>query len=312
MSSTEAFSCTAVGSCVFFFFLGGHPWYALSNPFSSAATPTRKPFRGFRQSPLKAQPIKRKNGSTVRNDQQNIESTRSSCIPSSSSPPPRERPLATSMPGKLPSAKRPTARMPHTADAPCTPIAPTGSSIFRCRIQSFVSKARIPPTAPIKGASGGCTQAQVAVIATRDPKMPLAISSATMSLPLDLALVYSSAVVPPPAVAFIVVTPARVATIHLVWVIPKELPQLKPIQPHHSMKRPIKRLLEDEGLKSSGGRVPSKRPWRGPKTRIPINPFTAPTRCTGPLPAKSCTPNCASQPLADHTQCATNEYTSTA
>ena len=63
MSSTEAFSCTAVGSCVFFFFLGGHPWYALSNPFSSAATSTRKPFRGFRQSPLKAQPIKRKNGS---------------------------------------------------------------------------------------------------------------------------------------------------------------------------------------------------------------------------------------------------------
>lgn len=39
-------------------------------------------------------------------------------------------PKRTSMLGRLESAKRPTAMTPHIAAAPCTPTAPTGSSIF--------------------------------------------------------------------------------------------------------------------------------------------------------------------------------------
>lgn len=46
-----------------------------------------------------------------------------------------------SMLGRLESAKRPTAMTPHVAAKPCTPTAPTGSSIFN--LNSSLTKTSI-------------------------------------------------------------------------------------------------------------------------------------------------------------------------
>mmetsp|Transcript_55744 Transcript_55744/g.130047 ORF Transcript_55744/g.130047 Transcript_55744/m.130047 type:complete len:232 (-) Transcript_55744:503-1198(-) len=230
----------------------------------------------------------------------------SACAPNKLIPPPRKRPDCISIPGSVPSAKSPTARTPQIPEPPCTPTAPTGSSSLSWRIAAFTDNATREPTKPMIKASCGCTQAHGAVMATKDPKMPLATWSGR-TIPLVAIFVYSSAPTPPPAVALIVVTATLVATAHFWFVIPKVLPQLKPIQPHHNMKRPKRILAGEDGRKSFAGRVPSKRPILGPSHRIPQSPFIAPRRCTGPLPAKSCAPSTAIQPFSAQTQWATKE-----
>eukprot|EP00438_Fugacium_kawagutii_P001122 Skav218113 [mRNA] locus=scaffold759:221940:222485:+ [translate_table: standard] len=71
------------------------------------------------------------------------------------------------------------------------------------------------------------------------------------------------------------------------------------------MKSPNRMLAGDEGAKSLAGRVPSKRPVRGPTQRMATRPLMAPRRWTGPLPAKSWAPKLPSQPVSDQTQWAT-------
>ena len=61
------------------------------------------------------------------------------------------------------------------------------------------------------------------------------VTTITTALPTERKLDSKGTAIPPPPVELMVVTPALVATIHLLFVMPKELPQLKPIQPHQSL-----------------------------------------------------------------------------
>lgn len=53
------------------------------------------------------------------------------------------------------SANKPTDKRPHVAATACTPITPTGSSIFNFSIKNGDDIARRPPIAPMTKPSHG-------------------------------------------------------------------------------------------------------------------------------------------------------------
>mmetsp|Transcript_23981 Transcript_23981/g.33671 ORF Transcript_23981/g.33671 Transcript_23981/m.33671 type:complete len:130 (+) Transcript_23981:940-1329(+) len=120
--------------------------------------------------------------------------------------------------------------------------------------------------------------AQEAVVATREPRMPFTMSSTLISFHFVHAKLHKIATNPPPDVALMVVMAARVATTHFWPVIPKLEPQLKPIHPHQSMNSPNSMETGEDGLKELLGRVPSKRPVRGPNIKMATSPFIPPTK----------------------------------
>src|SRR5208337_4598384 len=72
-------------------------------------------------------------------------------------------------------AKNPAATSPHSPDAPCTAIAPEGSSMeIASSNTSTSSGVKKPATAPAKMASAGVASAAQAVDVTRPASQPLA------------------------------------------------------------------------------------------------------------------------------------------
>ena len=73
----------------------------------------------------------------------------------------------------VPSEKRPTQRVPSAPHIPCTPTAPTGSSILHTlSINSIPNTTTNPAKIPIIAADVGDTVSQLAVIPTRPAKEP--------------------------------------------------------------------------------------------------------------------------------------------
>ena len=73
----------------------------------------------------------------------------------------------------VPSAKRPTARTPHNPFAPCTEMAPTGSSTLSTFSTKYtLTHTSTPATSPMMAAFGALTNPLGAVIATRPARRP--------------------------------------------------------------------------------------------------------------------------------------------
>ena len=65
--------------------------------------------------------------------------------------------------------------MPHSPQAPCTEIAPTGSSMRSVRsTKKTDAQTRTPAAPPISTADGAVTKAQGAVMATSPASVPFA------------------------------------------------------------------------------------------------------------------------------------------
>mmetsp|Transcript_56305 Transcript_56305/g.174698 ORF Transcript_56305/g.174698 Transcript_56305/m.174698 type:complete len:227 (-) Transcript_56305:658-1338(-) len=208
------------------------------------------------------------------------------CTPSSSKPPPWKSPSRSGPAMSEDCEKRPTANKPQIPAVPCTPTAPTGSSKICQRTRALlVASAMAAPSPPTSSASRGVMAAQPAVMATRPERMPLT-TALTSTAPLVRQLVMAMPTRAPPMLALMVVTAMREAASHFKPVMPKVEPQLKPSQPHQSMKVPKMQFI-GFCIPNSPCRSGSQRPTLGPISHALTMPLTAPRRCTGPSPAKS-------------------------
>mmetsp|Transcript_20802 Transcript_20802/g.41916 ORF Transcript_20802/g.41916 Transcript_20802/m.41916 type:complete len:202 (-) Transcript_20802:25-630(-) len=152
-----------------------------------------------------------------------METQPSACTPSSTHPPPRNSPrLSMPMQGSG-AAKSPTASTPHAPAAPWTAKAPQGSSMRRRSRAKEARLERRAPSAPMTIDSQGVTTEQHAVMATSEPRMPVARCSTMM----ECACTSDSTIdaVAPAAAARIVVT----ATLAASSTPPPTTPKVEPV-----------------------------------------------------------------------------------
>src|SRR5205823_7248987 len=77
----------------------------------------------------------------------------------------------------VPSANRPSDRMPHNPLTPWTEIAPTGSSMRSLpSMKNTATQTNTPAIPPISTADGAVTKAHGAVMATNPASVPFARS----------------------------------------------------------------------------------------------------------------------------------------
>src|SRR5437867_13390227 len=129
----------------------------------------------------------------------------------------------------FPSAKSPTASTPQAPLAPCTLIAPTGSSTPILSKKKTLRQTSTPATAPIQNAPSGLTNAHGAVIATRPASSPLHIMAGSGFLVGPNHHMYSvqdSVALIPASMVLVAMMPMRPS------MAESELPGLNPNHPN--------------------------------------------------------------------------------
>src|SRR5664279_4310503 len=265
-----------------------------SMPSTSASPLTRKPIVLVMTQP--------RMNATV-NEYANTLSAATACLPNRVPPPPKNSPFVAA--GLIASVeKKPRYRQPMIPPTRCTPMTSSESSYPSLYFNPTASAQTEPAIRPSRIAVSGVRNAHAGVMATRPATAPEAAPT----------------LVGRPSRIFSTISQAHSAAAVATWVfmnaIPARLfaanaePALNPNQPNHS--RPAPNSTNGTLCGRSGS---LRKPIRLPNTRHNANAAAPALMCTAVPPAKSSTPQFASQlpPLPSvpksNTQCATGKYT---